>query len=320
MTRQLAAVLVFVPVLCSCALAQCDTTEQFTLLLHGGGGTGWDKAAKQNRKKEVMARSLEAGSEVLRKGGTAVDAVEVAVRTMEDAPVYNAGRGGIPNKGGFVELDASIMEGKTKNAGAVAAVRTIKNPITAAKTAMEKSEHLMFVGRGADNFAKSMGLETRDPEWFLHAGEFAVRKSKHGTVGAVALDRCGDLAAGTSTGGFNSKTPGRVGDSPVIGAGTYADSAVCGVSATGHGEYFIRYAAAYDVCALMKYKGLGVEEAGSEVIHGTLKPAGGIGGFIAIDPQGRMAWPYSSKGMLRGYVKEDGKMFLGIYEEMQEYR
>jgi beta-aspartyl-peptidase (threonine type) len=245
-----------------------------------------------------------------------VAAVAAAISALEDSPLFNAGRGGIPNRAGFVELDASIMEGRHLNAGAVAAVRVIKNPIAAARAAMEHSPHLMFVDRGAVAFARQQKLDIVDPGYFLVPTK-KTSKGKSGTVGAVALDRCGDLAAGTSTGGYNTKIPGRVGDSPIIGAGTYADNKTCAVSATGHGEYFIRFAAAHDVSALVAYRGWTIKKAAAHVIHNKLKPAGGLGGFIVIDRKGNMAWPYSSKGMIRGYIKQSGVMKLGVFEKME---
>jgi len=247
---------------------------------------------------------------------TAVEAVTAAVKALEDSPLFNAGRGGIPNRAGFVELDASIMEGRKQNAGAVAAVRAIKNPIAAARAAMERSPHLMFVDRGAVAFARAQGLEIVDPSYFLVPGK-KTTGGKSGTVGAVALDRCGDLAAATSTGGYNTKVPGRVGDSPVIGAGTWADNRTCAVSATGHGEYFIRFAASHDVAALVEYRGWSVRKAAAHVIHEKLKPAGGLGGFIALDRKGNMAWPFSSVGMIRGYIRHTGEMKLGVFKEMK---
>mgnify|MGYP000173914880 CR=1 FL=1 len=297
----------------------CKSNGKFTLLLHGGAGAGKTPAKILEKQKKIMGKALQKGFEILKNGGTSVSAVEEAIRIMENSPVYNAGRGGVPNEAGFVELDASIMRGKDLAAGATAATQTVKNPITAARTVMEKSRHVFFVGKGADKFAKSMGLKTMKPSYFKQAKLYEKPESakKFGTVGAVALDSCGDLAAGTSTGGFDSKTPGRVGDSPVIGAGTYANNKTCAVSSTVHGEYFIRFAAAVSISHLMEYKKISVEDASKNVIFNQLKPAGGIGGVIVLDKKGNMAWPYSSKAMIRGYVKETGERKIGTFKRME---
>jgi beta-aspartyl-peptidase (threonine type) len=301
------------------AEARCKKHKTWALLVHGGAGTGNLSRKDQEARRKVIMSVLMNNMTTLKSGGSALDAVEAAIRQLEDSPIFNAGRGGIPNKAGFVELDASIMRGDTLDAGAVAAVRTVKNPISAARAAMEKSEHLLFVDRGAMEFARKAGLEMVEPDYFL-----VPRKKKgkgkgtgKGTVGAVALDRCGNLVAGTSTGGYSTKTPGRVGDSPIIGAGTYANNATCAVSATGWGEFFIRYAAAHDVSALVEYKGLGIQEAAETVLK-KLKKAGATGGFIVVDTKGRMAWPYTSKGMIRGYVNHLGKVEIGVMEKMDK--
>lgn len=296
--------------------APCKAHRRHVLLIHGGAGAGNAPAAVRKKQREVMARVLRRGNAMLKRGASAVDVVTASVAALEDSPIFNAGRGGIPNRAGFVELDASIMEGKRLDAGAVAAVRTVKNPIKAARAAMERSPHLMFVDRGAVAFAKAQKLEIKPPSYFLVPGK-KKSNSKSGTVGAVALDRCGDLAAATSTGGYNTKVPGRVGDSPIIGAGTYANNKTCAVSATGHGEYFIRFSAAHDVSALVEYRGWSVDRAAAYVIHKKLKPAGGKGGFIVVDRKGNMAWPYSSNGMIRGYIKQSGELKIGVFEEMR---
>ncbi len=294
----------------------CTQRETFVLLVHGGAGSGALPAAQQRARRQVLERVLRAGAEQLRAGATAVAAVESAIAALEDAPPFNAGRGGIPNKAGFVELDASIMDGRDRNAGAVAAVRRIKNPIRAARAVMERSEHLLFVDRGAVAFAESVGLELAPADYFLVPEKNAPEPSKAGTVGAVALDRCGHLAAGTSTGGYVTKTPGRVGDSPIIGAGTYAADASCAVSATGWGEYFIRYAAAHDVAALVQYKGLAVGPAAERVLA-KIKAAGATGGLIVLDRQGHMAWPHTSESMLRGYSDHRGRIAIGVVDKME---
>ena len=270
-----------------------------------------------------MRKALQVGQRILADGGTATEAVTASIVFMEDSGLFNAGRGGIANKAGFVELDASIMRGSDRNAGAVAAVRSIKNPILAARAVMERSEHVMIVDRGAEAFAQGLGLTMVKPNYFLKARSSksakspkSAKPSKSGTVGAVARDRCGHLAGGTSTGGYNAKTPGRVGDAPLIGSGTYADNQTCAVSATGWGEYFVRWAAAYDVCALMAYKSLPVERAARQVLA-KIKAQGATGGLIAIDRQGRMAFPFTSKGMIRGYVNHTGESAVGIFQAME---
>jgi beta-aspartyl-peptidase (threonine type) len=312
------------------------------LVIHGGAGPlpkteMTPRLEKQYRRS--LERSLRAGLAALhREGGTSLDAVEAAIRVLEDDPLFNAGRGAVFTHEGRNELDASIMEGKDKRAGAVAGVSTIKNPISAARAVMEKSPHVLLAGRGAELFATRQGLEIVDPSYFwtlqrwnelkeaLQKEEQERRKGRqgsalpharphYGTVGAVALDRAGNLAAGTSTGGMTNKRPGRIGDSPIIGAGTYADNEACGVSATGHGEFFIRYAVAHDIVALMKYKGMSVEKAADLVINGKLKKVGGEGGVIALDHEGHVAMPFNSEGMYRGYITDDGAVQLAIYEK-----
>ena len=295
----------------------CQRQSTFTLVVHGGAGAGDYPAPVRAKKFKVMQAALQIGEAILAKGGTAAEAVVKTIAALEDSGDFNAGKGAIANKAGFVELDASLMTGQDRNAGAVAAVRTIKNPILAARAVMARSEHVMMVDRGAEAFARGLGLTMVPSEYFLKTRPppgFA--KSKKGTVGAVALDRCGHLAAGTSTGGYNAKTPGRVGDSPIIGAGTFADDQTCAVSATGWGEYFIRWAAAYDVSALMAYRGMAVGPAARTVLD-KIRQQGATGGLIAVDKNGRMAWPFTSKGMMRGYVKNSGEMRIGIFNKMR---
>jgi len=280
---------------------------------------------------------LETGYRELQKpSASGLDAVEAAIRTLEDSPYFNAGKGAVFTHEGRNELDASIMEGRDKRAGAVASVTVIKNPISAARAVMEKSKHVLLVGRGAEVFATKAGLEIVDPSYFWTQRKWdeiqetwrkekdAAAKGKSSavplvaheqwsTVGAVALDSAGNLSAGTSTGGMSNKMFGRVGDSPIIGAGTYADNDACAVSATGHGEYFIRYAVAHDIAALMKYKQMPVEAAAAEVVLGKLKTAGGEGGVIVLDRQGRLAMTFNTEGMYRGYVARDGKVTVYLY-------
>lgn len=308
----------------------------FVLVIHGGAGTITKEklsAEKEKAYKAKMEEALRAGYDILNKGGSSLEAIEAVIKILEDSPLFNAGKGAVLNYDGKTELDASIMDGKTLMAGAVAGVTTIKNPITAAKAVMLKSPHVMMTGKGAEDFAKTQGIETVDPEYFKvdeiykkwqklkakadSSGQgsiFNVADSeKFGTVGAVALDKNGNLAAGTSTGGMMLKKFGRVGDSPIIGAGTYADNNTCAVSCTGHGEYFIRYAAAHDVSALMAYKNYSVKKAAEEVIA-KIDAAGGKGGLITLDKNGNFSMPFSTEGMFRGYIKADGSFEVLMYK------
>ncbi|MDD5305319.1 MAG: isoaspartyl peptidase/L-asparaginase, partial [Elusimicrobia bacterium] len=277
----------------------------------------------------------KAGQAVLARGGDGLSAVESAIRVLEDDPEFNAGRGAVFTAEGKNELDASIMEGAELRAGAVAGVTTVKNPITLARAVMEKSKHVLLVGAGAERFGKEVGVEIVDPSYFkterrwkeieeiwrqekepLKKGSLD-RRTHHqwGTVGAVAVDASGHLFAGTSTGGMTNKRPGRVGDSPIIGAGTYADDASCAVSSTGHGEYFIRYAVAHDIAARVKYKKLSVARAAEEVIQGPMRKAGGEGGVIVLSPKGDLAFSYNSEGLYRGYALKDGTVRVFLYED-----
>jgi beta-aspartyl-peptidase (threonine type) len=299
------------------------------LVVHGGAGdpAADNSPAELAKRREGLERALRAGHKVLQEGRTSLDAVEAAIRVLEDDPNFNAGRGAVFTHEGRNELDASIMEGKTKRAGAVASVTVIKNPISAARAVMEKSRHVLLVGRGAELFALKQGLEIVDPAYFrttprlLELQEELRKEPKEraptagsrphfGTVGCVALDRHGNLAAGTSTGGLTNKLSGRVGDSPIIGAGTYADNETCGVSCTGHGEFFIRNCVAHDVVALMKYKNLSVGEASAEVLRKLPEMPGGIGGMIVLDRKQNLAVTFNTPRMYRGYVTPDGKIHV----------
>ncbi len=263
-----------------------------------------------------MGKTLDRGYQILKEGGTSLDAVTAAVAALEDDPLFNAGRGAVYSAVGTHELDASIMEGASLRAGAVAAVRRIRNPVLAARAVMDKSAHVLLAGEGAEAFAKKHGLALVRPSYFHTAERLQALKKglrrHHGTVGAVALDRHGNLAAATSTGGYTGKLPGRVGDSPIIGAGTYADNATCAVSGTGWGEAFIRVAIAHDVAARMRY----LKEPVSSAARASLKKLGrigGDGGLIALDRRGNIAMPFSSEGMLRACVRADGRRLLAIY-------
>jgi beta-aspartyl-peptidase (threonine type) len=309
------------------------------LVLHGGAGDlpGQKVPARVDKEyRDVMEKALRAGYKALqREKGTSLDAVEAAIRVLEDSPLYNAGKGAVFTSEGRNELDASIMEGKQLRAGAVAGVTIIKNPITAARAVMEKSKHVLLTGRGAEIFATQQNLEIVDPSYFWtlkrwkelkeaqkketdekrKGSAVPARPRSFGTVGAVALDRNGNLAAGTSTGGMTNKRPGRLGDSPIIGAGTYADNEACGVSCTGHGEFFIRYAVAHDIAALVKYKGLSVQEAANEVVQKKLKKAGGEGAVIVLDTKGNVAVSFNSEWMFRAWITEGGKVHIVAFHE-----
>jgi L-asparaginase / beta-aspartyl-peptidase len=310
---------------------------RFLFVMHGGAGTILRKNMTPEMEKQYRAtleEALRTGYGILRSGGTSLDAVEKSIRVLEDSPLYNAGKGAVFTHEGRNELDASIMDGKSKRAGAVAGVTTIKNPISAARAVMEKSPHVMMAGKGAEAFAAGAGLEIVDPSYFWterrwkelqrelasEGGKTSdlgpwLDQRKFGTVGAVALDQNGNLAAGTSTGGMSNKRWGRIGDSPIIGAGTYADNESCAVSGTGHGEFFIRYTVASEISALIKYKGMSVQTAADEVIQRRLKPVGGEGGVIALDHDGNFAFSFNSKGMYRGYIGADGVPHVSIYED-----
>ena len=329
--------LILVVLIATTAIAEDAKPVRAVLVIHGGAGVRPKEKMTPALKREFEAdltKALEAGYKALEKGS--LDAVVEAIRVMEDSPRFNAGKGAVFTSDWRNELDASIMEGKTKNAGAVAAVTIIKNPITAARAVMEKSQHVMLIGRGAEVFATQQRLDIVDPSYFWTQERWdALKEAKQeeekrggkkggwkpplkryfGTVGAVALDNHGNLAAGTSTGGMTNKRFGRVGDSPIIGAGTYADNAACGVSCTGHGEGFIRHVVASDVAARMKYKKLGVKEAAQEALDGLPKEEGGAGGLIALDAKGNVAMPYNTEGMYRGYVTSAGKIKVMIYED-----
>jgi beta-aspartyl-peptidase (threonine type) len=308
----------------------------FGLVVHGGAGTIERANMTAEREKEYRAgleRALMTGYHVLKSGGSSLDATEAAVRAFEDDPHFNAGKGAVFTSAGTNELDAAIMDGKTLRAGAVASVKRVRNPVSLARLVMEKSGHIMMDGEGAEAFAQASGVELVDPKYFFTQERFdALQKlrakarggasgdnrkiitdqDRHGTVGAVALDQHGDLAAATSTGGTTNKRPGRIGDSPVIGAGTYANNATCAISATGDGEYFIRATLAHDLSALMEYRGLALAAAAQAVLDKVGK-LGGSGGLIAIDPAGNIALPFNTSGMYRGHIDQSGKPTVEIY-------
>ena len=266
---------------------------------------------------DKLQDALDTGESILKAGGTSLDAVTAVVVMLENSPLFNAGKGSVFTEAGVNEMDAAIMDGRDLSAGAVAGVRTIKNPVLAARKVMEESKHVLLVGDGAEKFAQGHNVEIVDPSYFFTQKRYdaLMKAQKHGTVGAVALDKDGNLAAATSTGGMTNKMTGRIGDTPIIGAGTYASNKTCAVSGTGHGEFFIRYAVGHDISALMEYKGLSLEEAANEVIFNKLLPAGGTGGVIAVDRDGNYEMTFNTSGMFRGVVTADGNSFVAIYSE-----
>lgn len=311
------------------------SAQQIGLVIHGGAGTITKKNMSPELEREyrnTLTEALNKGYEVLEKGGSSVDAVEATIHILEDSPLFNAGRGSVLTSEGTVEMDASIMSGKDLKAGSVAVVKHIKNPISAARLVMDKSKHVMMTGKGAESYAMSCGLEFKDSSYFIVKQRFEQLKKakslekadttglveykdlKFGTVGAAALDKSGNIAAGTSTGGMTNKKFGRIGDAPIIGAGTYANNKTCAVSCTGHGEYFIREVAAHDVSAIMEYTGATIEQAAKKVVHEKLLKMGGEGGMIGIDAKGNVMMEFNSEGMYRGYIKEKGKAMTFIYK------
>lgn len=308
--------------------------NNYALAIHGGAGTILRSKMTPEREAAYHAglrRALAAGRSVLADGGRALDAVSAAVMALEDEPLFNAGRGAVYTSAGKQEMDAAVMDGRDRSAGAVAGICGPRNPILAARAVMEHSGHVFLIGESALEFCRTQGLSFAEPSYF-HTDQrwnalqetLAMRRSgtddqdesrRHGTVGAVACDRHGDLAAATSTGGMTAKSPGRVGDSPVIGAGTWADNETCAVSATGHGEIFIRYAAAHEIASRMRFAGQSLEEAARTVVIDVLAPAGGSGGVIAVDRAGNVSLPFNCSGMYRGVVRGDGRLMTAIYDE-----
>lgn len=321
--------------------------KKFGLVIHGGAGTIDRARMTPEREKEYRAgleRALSAGCDILKRGGSSLGATEAAVRVLEDDPHFNAGKGAVFTEAGTNELDASIMDGKTLKAGAVANLKHVKNPISLARMLMDKSEKVatieprvgpvLMIGEGAEAFAKENGIEMVDQKYFFtqqrwdalqkikeaekHGGAggkkfFISEEDRHGTVGAVALDQNGNLAAATSTGGMTNKRPGRIGDSPIIGAGTYANNQTCAVSCTGDGEYFIRAGVAHEIHAMIQYGGMKLKDAAQRALD-RAKQLGGEGGLIAIDKNGEVALPFNSNGMYRGYVDPSGKFVVDIYK------
>jgi len=345
--------------------ASAAAKPRWAIVVHGGAGVieRKDLTPEQDKAyRAAMRRAAETGGAVLDKGGAAIDAVEAAIRTLEDDPLFNAGRGAVFTAEGRNELDSSIMDGATLKAGAVAGVTRTRHPISLARAVMDKSPHVFLIGEGADRFSQAEGLEQAEPSHFFTerrwrslegelrrqglpvpprpagaplkpdaaaalahdegpTGTFEVRaelahdEGKHGTVGVVARDSRGDIAAGTSTGGTTAKRWGRVGDSPIIGAGTYASNRSCAVSATGTGEYFVRLTVARRICDLVELKGMSLQAAADEVVQNELRALGGDGGVIAVDPQGRMAWSFNTSGMYRARVADGEAVQVGIYKD-----
>jgi L-asparaginase / beta-aspartyl-peptidase len=297
--------------------------QEWAIVVHGGaGGMTRENLTPEMEKeyRESLLTAINTGKKILADGGSALDAVEQTIRTMEDNPLFNAGKGAVFTHDGKNELDAAIMDGSNLAAGSVACVTDIKNPITAARRVMTNSPHVMLSGAGASQFAKEQGLEIVPPSYFYTEKQFdelqkILKKEKNGTVGCCALDKNGNLAAGTSTGGMTNKRYNRIGDSPIIGAGTYANNKTCAVSGTGHGEYFIRYTVAHDISALMEYKGLSLKEASELVVNDKLVKAGGSGGVIGVDKNGNISMPFNSSGMFRGFATADGTEGIFVFKD-----
>ena len=319
---------------------QTDSIQNFGIVIHGGAGTILKENMSDSLEqayKTKLEEAIRTGHEILANGGTALEAVQRTINIMENSPLFNSATGAVFTNEGKNELDASIMDGKTLNAGAIAGVTNVKNPINLAYEVMVNSDHVLLSGEGAEQFAKEQGLEIVDPEYFYTEKRFKsmerarerekkeinktafydpfLKDEKFGTVGCAALDKNGNLAAGTSTGGMSNKKYNRIGDSPIIGAGTYANNKTCAISSTGWGEYFIRGVVAYDISALMEYKGLSLQEAAAEVIQKKQPELGGNGGIIAIDHEGNMVTEFNTAGMYRATMNSNGDLQIGIYSE-----
>lgn len=308
--------------------------KPFSIAIHGGAGTIHKSQMSDEKEaayKAELSLALNKGHDSLAEGNSALDAVEIAVSSLEDSPLFNAGKGAVFTNESKHEMDASIMEGKSLSAGAVAGVEGIKNPIQLARKIMEASDHVFLAGNGALEFAKEQGFSLMSDEYFydelryqqwqealkndvVQLDHSPLKEEKFGTVGAVAFDQSGNVAAATSTGGMTNKKFGRVGDSPMIGAGNYANNNTCAVSCTGSGEFFIRGVVAYDVSCLMEYKGLSLSEACKEVVHNRLLKIGGDGGLIAVDNTGALCLDFNTDGMYRGWKKSSGEELIEIYK------
>lgn len=302
---------------------QAAPKKEWAIVIHGGAG-GMSRESitpgMDSQYRQALQQAMDTGISVLKSGGSALDAVEKTINILEDNPLFNAGKGAVFTHEGKNELDASIMDGENLEAGAVACVTNIKNPISAARKVMTNSEHVLLTSDGASQFAREQGLEIVEPSYFKTDDRYnelleVLKNEKNGTVGCCALDKNGNLAAGTSTGGRTNKRYNRVGDSPIIGAGTYADNKTCAVSATGHGEYFIRRVVAHDISALMEYRGMSVKEASELVINDKLVKAGGQGGVICLDKNGNVSMPFNTRGMFRAFATSDGESAVRIYND-----
>ncbi len=312
--------------------------QNFGIVIHGGAGTILKKNMSDSLEtayKEKLKEAITTGHTILKNGGTSIEAITATINIMEDSPLFNSGKGAVFTHEETNELDASIMDGATLNAGAVAGVKHIKNPINLALEVMNNSPHVLLAGTGAEQFAREQGFEMMDPSYFYTEKRFQslqkvkakekqnksvsfddpfIKNSKFGTVGCVALDQHGNLAAGTSTGGMTNKRWNRIGDSPIIGAGTYANNATCAVSSTGWGEYFIRAMVAHDISAMMEYKGISLQEAAQEVIQNKVPALGGDGGIVAIDKDGNIAMEFNTAGMYRAHMNAEGELIIKIYK------
>ncbi len=320
---------------------EVKTEETFGIVIHGGAGTILKKNMTDSLEiafQEKLKEAITTGHEILKKGGTSLEAVTATINIMEDSPLFNAGKGAVFTHDETNELDASIMDGATLNAGAVSGVKRIKNPIDLALSVMNDSPHVMLSGNGAEEFAQEQGYELVDPSYFYTEKRYQslkrvkereaqkenksvsfvdpfIKDSKFGTVGCVALDKNGNLAGGTSTGGMTNKRWNRIGDAPIIGAGTYANNATCAVSSTGWGEYFIRAMVAHDISAMMEYKGVSLQEAAKEVIQKKVPELGGDGGIVAIDKDGNIAMEFNTAGMYRAHMNAEGELLVKIYKD-----
>ncbi|WP_313112723.1 isoaspartyl peptidase/L-asparaginase family protein [Aequorivita sediminis] len=319
-----------------------DSKEDiFGIVIHGGAGTILKENMSDSLEtayKEKLKEAISIGHEILKNGGTSLEAVTKTINILEDSPLFNAGKGSVFTHDATNELDASIMDGATLNAGAVAGVKHIKNPIDLAKDVMQESEHVMLYGTGAEEFAQSLGYKMMDTSYFYTKSRYKslqrvlekenlkntekisfedpyIKNSKFGTVGCAALDKHGNLASGTSTGGMTNKRWNRIGDAPIIGAGTYANNATCAISSTGWGEFFIRSVVAFDISAMMEYKGMSLQDAAKEVIHKKVPALGGDGGIVAIDKDGNVAMEFNTAGMYRASMNAEGKLIIGIYQD-----
>ena len=321
-------------------IAETPKEQQFALVIHGGAGTIKKEnmtPEQEEAYRQKLQEALETGYKILENGGTSLDAVQKTINVMEDSPLFNAGKGAVYNSAGEHEMDASIMDGNTLNCGAVAGVKHIKNPINAARVVMDSTRHVLMAGQGAEDFAKLNSIELVDSHYFdtekryeqllkaqqrekvtldhtsMNTKEL-IDDHKYGTVGAVAIDKHGNIAAATSTGGMTNKKYGRIGDSPIVGAGTYANNKTCGVSATGTGEYFMRTLATHETSDLMLYKDLSLKESLDNVLK-QIANLGGDGGLVALDKDSNIAWSFNTEGMYRGYKKSNGENVVKFYEE-----